>query len=58
MDLDTTHRRVAIAVGTARVAVSAVVVVLLVLTYVERIAVGDGNPFDYFGYFTNQTNLL
>ncbi|MDQ1104117.1 Pr6Pr family membrane protein [Nocardioides zeae] len=58
MDLDTTHRRVAIAVGTARVAVSAVVVVLLMLTYVERIAVGDSNPFDYFGYFTNQTNLL
>lgn len=49
MDVDATHRRTAITIGTVRVAVSAFVVVLLVLTYVERIAVGDGNPFDYFG---------
>lgn len=46
MDVDATHRRTVITIGTVRVAVSAFVVVLLVLTYVERIAVGDGNPFD------------
>ncbi|NEN78413.1 Pr6Pr family membrane protein [Nocardioides zeae] len=58
MDLRTPHRRTEVAIGGARVAASGVVVVLLVLTYVERIAAGDGNPFNYFGYFTNQTNLL
>jgi len=26
--------------------------------YSLNIASGDGNPFDYFGYFTNQTSLL
>lgn len=31
---------------------------VLVYFYAVRIAVGDGNPFDYFGYFTNQTSLL
>lgn len=52
------RRRVELVVGVGRLAASGFVVVLLVLTYVERIAVGDGNPFDYFGYFTNQTNLV
>lgn len=31
---------------------------VLVYVYVLRIAVGDTNPFDFFGYFTNQTSLL
>lgn len=26
--------------------------------YALRIAAGDGNPFNFFGYFTNQTSLL
>lgn len=33
------------------------VIVVLLVTYAGRIAVGDANPFDYFGYFTNQTSL-
>jgi hypothetical protein len=35
-----------------------VIAAVLVYVYVLRIAVGDANPFDYFGYFTNQTSLL
>ncbi|GAA1952961.1 Pr6Pr family membrane protein [Agromyces allii] len=33
-------------------------IAVLAYAYALRIAVGDGNPFDYFGYFTNQTTLL
>lgn len=33
------------------------VIVVLLVTYAGRIGVGDANPFDYFGYFTNQTSL-
>jgi hypothetical protein len=34
------------------------VIAVLVYVYALRIGVGDGNPFDFFGYFTNQTSLL
>ncbi|WP_404472838.1 Pr6Pr family membrane protein [Microbacterium aerolatum] len=34
------------------------IIAALVYTYGLRIAVGDSSPFDYFGYFTNQTSLL
>jgi hypothetical protein len=33
-------------------------IAVLGYAYSLRIAAGDGNPFDYFGYFTNQTTLL
>ena len=33
-------------------------IAVLGYAYTLRIAAGDGNPFDYFGYFTNQTTLL
>lgn len=33
-------------------------IAVLGYAYALRIAAGDGNPFDYFGYFTNQTALL
>lgn len=36
---------------------SAVLLVVL-YTYALRIAVGDVNPFNFFGYFTNQTSSL
>ncbi|WP_205750259.1 Pr6Pr family membrane protein [Cryobacterium sp. SO1] len=49
-------RAVAVAVGRAGSGV--VITAVLVYFYAVRIAVGDGNPFDYFGYFTNQTSLL
>ncbi|MDT9594723.1 Pr6Pr family membrane protein [Nocardioides zeae] len=52
------RRRAEVAIGVGRVATSGAVVALLGLAYLDRIAVGDGNPFDYFGYFTNQTNLV
>ncbi|GAA2076593.1 hypothetical protein GCM10009758_21250 [Microbacterium hatanonis] len=31
---------------------------MLTYAYALRIGVGDSNPFDFFGYFTNQTSLL
>jgi hypothetical protein len=45
-------------VGIARVSSGLVVTAVLLYFYTVRIKVGDGNPFDYFGYFTNQTSLL
>ncbi|WP_460799594.1 Pr6Pr family membrane protein [Microbacterium sp. GXF0217] len=46
-----------IAVGIARVIVGVTTIGTLLFAYALRIAVGDGSPFDYFGYFTNQTSL-
>jgi hypothetical protein len=45
-------------VGIGRIGSGLVVLAVLAYVYSVRIAVGDGNPFDYFGYFTNQTSLL
>ncbi|MFB7250327.1 Pr6Pr family membrane protein [Microbacterium sp. NPDC056234] len=45
------------AIGVARVIVGTVTIGILLYAYALRIAVGDTNPFDYFGYFTNQTTL-
>ena len=50
--------RPAVAVGTARAAAGSVVIAVLLYAYVLRIAAGDGNPVNYFGYFTNQTSLF
>lgn len=33
-------------------------VAVLAYAYAARFTVGDGNPFDYFGYFTNLTSVL
>ncbi|PNW09178.1 hypothetical protein C1632_08845 [Microbacterium testaceum] len=41
-----------------RVTVGAVVIAVVLFAYVLRIAAGDANPFDFFGYFTNQTSIL
>ena len=48
----------AVAWAFGRIVVGVSVVMLLAYGYVLRLAVADGNPFDYFGYFTNQTSLL
>jgi hypothetical protein len=45
-------------VAVGRAGSGLVITAVLVYVYALRIAVGDGNPFDYFGYFTNQTSLL
>lgn len=45
-------------IGAMRVGIAAAVVVVLAYAYALRIAAGDANPFDFFGYFTNQTSLL
>jgi hypothetical protein len=45
-------------VALARLAGGVAVVAVLVYAYALRIAAGDGNPFNYFGYFTNQTSLI
>lgn len=41
-----------------RIALGVSVIAVLVYAYALRIVVGDANPFDYFGYFTNQTSLI
>lgn len=45
-------------VGIARVASGTIVMAILIYAYVLRLALGDANPIDYFGYFTNQTSLI
>jgi hypothetical protein len=45
-------------VAVARIVGGLVVTAVLVYAYALRVRVGDGNPFNYFGYFTNQTSLL
>ncbi|PPF47503.1 hypothetical protein C5B85_02960 [Pseudoclavibacter sp. AY1F1] len=45
-------------VGALRVGIGLTIIVLLGVTYTGRVGVGDGNPFDFFGYFTNQTSLI
>lgn len=46
------------ALPLARVVVGVVVLLVVLFAYALRIAVGDANPFDFFGYFTNQTSSL
>lgn len=48
----------AFAWAIARIVVGAAVIGVLGYGYMLRLEAGDGNPFDYFGYFTNQTSLL
>ncbi|MEC5184874.1 hypothetical protein RCH12_002344 [Cryobacterium sp. MP_3.1] len=48
----------AVLVGFGRAGCGLVIGAVLIYFYAVRISVGDGNPFDYFGYFTNQTSLL
>jgi hypothetical protein len=55
---DATIRPKVIAVGIGRAGSGLVITAVLIYVYALRIAAGDGNPFDYFGYFTNQTSLL
>ncbi|WP_347124122.1 Pr6Pr family membrane protein [Microbacterium sp. SY138] len=50
--------RPALAWELARILIGIAVVGILVYAYALRIAVGDVNPLDYFGYFTNQTSLI
>jgi hypothetical protein len=45
-------------VGLVRMAVGVVTIGVLICTFGLSVAAGDGNPFDYFGYFTNQTSLF
>jgi len=46
------------AIAWGRIAAGALCVAVLGYAYALRIAADDGNPFDFFGYFTNQTSLL
>ncbi|MCM6763405.1 Pr6Pr family membrane protein [Rathayibacter sp. ZW T2_19] len=47
-----------VAVAVLRISTALVVLAVLGYAYGLRLAAGDGNPFDYFGYFTNQTSAL
>jgi len=42
----------------ARLVAASVAVAVVLIAYGLRLAAGDGNPFDFFGYFTNQTSSL
>lgn len=46
------------ALGFSRALVGVLTIGILAYAYALRITAGDGNPFDYFGYFTNQTTLF
>lgn len=46
------------AIAIARIAAGAVCIAVLGYAYGLRVAAGDGNPVDFFGYFTNQTSLI
>jgi len=48
----------AAAVGICRLGSGLLILAVLGYVYALRVAVGDTNPFNYFGYFTNQTSLL
>ncbi|MEV7767220.1 Pr6Pr family membrane protein [Microbacterium sp. NPDC086615] len=41
-----------------RLVAAAIALIVVLIAYGLRFAVGDGNPFDFFGYFTNQTSSL
>ena len=45
-------------IGLSRTVMGALTLAVLGYAYSLNIASGDGNPFDYFGYFTNQTSLI
>ena len=40
-----------------RIAIGLAAILVVGYSYLEGIARGDWNPFDFFGYFTNQTSL-
>lgn len=50
--------REAVAVAGGRVVTGILATLIVFYAYSLRVAAGDGNPFDYFGYFTNLTCLL
>ena len=52
------RRPSALIAGIARVVSGTAVIALLIYAYILRLAGGDANPFDFFGYFTNQTSLI
>lgn len=54
-----THQppRSAPAVGLIRLLVGIGVLIVLAVAFTERIAAGDASPWDFFGFFTNQTSL-
>ncbi|PPF40028.1 MULTISPECIES: Pr6Pr family membrane protein [unclassified Pseudoclavibacter] len=54
----TTTARAPALVAALRIVVGLGIIGLLGFTYAGRIEVGDDNPFDFFGYFTNQTSLF
>jgi hypothetical protein len=46
------------AVGLVRISLGIVMAAVLAFAYTTSSAAGASNPFNYFGYFTNQTSLL
>lgn len=43
--------------GLIRLLVGIGVLIVLAIAFAERIAAGDASPWDFFGFFTNQTSL-
>ncbi|WP_205791720.1 Pr6Pr family membrane protein [Microbacterium sulfonylureivorans] len=53
-----TRESSAVAVASGRVVTGLLASLIVLYAYSLRVTAGDGNPFDYFGYFTNLTTLL
>ncbi|MFE7197955.1 Pr6Pr family membrane protein [Microbacterium oxydans] len=58
MENETVGPAITRVLATFRIVTGAAVVAVLLYAYALRITVGDGSPFDYFGYFTNQTSMI
>ena len=54
----TSSAPIRLVIGLSRTVMGALTLAVLGYAYSLNIASGDGNPFDYFGYFTNQTSLI
>ncbi|WP_154792042.1 Pr6Pr family membrane protein [Occultella kanbiaonis] len=52
------NHTMAVPVAIVRMIAGLLVTAVLVYGYAVQVEVGGTSPFDYFGYFTNQTNLL
>ncbi|WP_223406197.1 Pr6Pr family membrane protein [Occultella gossypii] len=52
------NRTTAGCVAIVRIVAGLLIIGVLVSGFAAQVVVGGRNPFDYFGYFTNQTNLL
>lgn len=58
MESETVVPPTPVAWAIGRIVIGVSVIAVLLYAYALRMGVGDANPLDYFGYFTNQTSTL